>query len=43
VHRKDEIEQLCQNHNGHPQFPNWRAEKLTGGTQEVSLEVVLDQ
>jgi hypothetical protein len=32
-----------QNSNGPQQFPNWRVKLLTGGTQEVSQKVVLDE
>jgi hypothetical protein len=33
----------CHNHNGHQQFPNGCAKKVTDGTQEVSQKVVSDE
>jgi hypothetical protein len=33
----------CANPNGSQHFPNGRAKIVTGGTQEVSLQVVSDQ
>jgi hypothetical protein len=33
----------CQNHNGQQQFSNGCAKIITGGTQEVSQEVVSDE
>jgi hypothetical protein len=30
-----------ENPNGSQQFPNWRAQIITGGTQEVSLQVLV--